>query len=278
MSLSVNGFDIKESVIQGEMARLRPEYEAYLRTNGAEPNEAQLREWAEEDVIEETVFRQEAVASQPVPSDERAQQYLDDYADLFKDVPQEERLARSKEALQQRRLMKEIRKGVQQPGEPEIRAYYEAHPESFVMPETLRLSHICRLVDPGSKADVFLGLLRIKAEVEGFRLNWVEAVETYSDSFSRDNGLFDPVSRGDFPQEIEDKLFALKPGEISDVVELGARTLHLFKLLVKEPPQKLDLKDVKERLAEVLFEEACREALDARFDVLKASAVIERKA
>ncbi len=278
MGLTVNGVVIAPEKVQDEMTRLRPEYEAYVRSNGGEPDEAQLREWAEEDVIEELLFRQEAAATQPVPSDERAQQFLDDYADLFKDVPQEERLARSKAALQQRRLMKELRKGVKQPGEAEVRAYYDAHPEAFMVPESLRLSHICRFVEPGNKADAFLELLRIKADVDGFRLNWVEAVETCSDAFARDHGMFDPVSRGDFPPEIEAKLFALKPGEVSDVVELGGRTLHLFKLLVKEPPQKLDLIDVQERVSEGLFEEACREALDAKFDALKASAVIQREA
>lgn len=278
MGLTVNGVEIAETKVQDEMTRLRPEYEAYVRTNGGEPSEEQLREWAEEDVIEESLFRQESIATQPVPSDERALKFIDDYADLFKDVPQEERLVRSQEALQQRRLMKELRKGVNQPDEAEIKAHYDAHPERFVMPESLRLSHICRFVEPGTKADAFLELLRIKTEIDSFRLNWVEVMETCSDSFTQDNGIFEQVWRGDLPPESEEKLFALKPGEVSDVIELGGRSLHLFKLLVKNPPQKLDLKDIKERLSEVLFEEACQKALEAKFDALKAAAVIQREA
>lgn len=278
MGLTVNGAVIAETKIQEEMSRLRPEYEAYVRTNGGEPSESQLMEWAQEDVIEETLFRQEAVATQPVPSDERARQYMDDHAELFKDVPQEERLTRSKEALQQRRLMKEIRKGVKQPGEAEMKAYYDAHAEFFKVPETLRLSHICRFVEPGNKAAAFLELLRIKTEIGSSRLSWGDAVGACSDSFSRDRGYFDPVSRGDLPQEVEEKLFALKPGEVSDVLELGPQSLHLFKLLASEPPHKLDLKDIKERLSEVLFEEACQAALEVKFDTLKAAAVIQREA
>lgn len=278
MALTVNGVEISEAKIQDEMTRLRPEYEAYVRANGGEPNETQLREWAEEDVIEEALFRQAAIATQPVPSDERAQQLVDDTPGLFESVPQEERLACSKATLQQRRLMKEIRKGVKPVDEAEIRAYYDAHAELFEVPESLRLSHICRFVEPGNKADAFLELLRIKTDVGSFRLNWVEAVETCSDAFSRDHGLFEPVSRGDLPTEVEEKLFALKPGEVSDVLELGGRTLHLFKLLVKEPPRKLDLQEVRGRLSEVLFEEACREALEVKFDALRAAAVIQRGA
>jgi hypothetical protein len=278
MGLTVNGVLIAEEKIAEEVARLRPEYEAYVRTNGGEPSEAQLLEWAEEDVIEESLFRQEALATQPMPSDERAQQHLDASPEMYKDVPQADRLTRGKEALQQRRLMKEIRKGVKQPTEAEIHAYYDAHPEQFLVPETLRMSHICRFVEPGQKSDAFLDLLRVKSEVDGFRLNWVEAVESCSDSFSQDNGLFSPVSQGDFPPEIEAKLFALKPGEISDVIELGARSLHLFRLLVKEPARTLDVNDIQSRLSEVLFEEACQRALEAKFDALKAAAVIRREA
>lgn len=278
MGLTVNGVVISETKIQDEMTRLRSEYAAYVRTNGGEPSEEQLREWAEEGVVEETLFRQEAMATQPVPSDERAQKFIGDNAELFKDYPDVERLDRGKEALQQRRLMKELRKGVKQPCEADIRAYYDAHPELFMVPESLRLSHLCRFVEPGNKANVFLELLRIKTAVDTFQMNWVEAVETCSDSFSRDGGLFDAVARGDLPPEVEEKLFALKPGEVSDVLELGGRTIHLFKLLVREPPQKLDLKDVSERLSEVLFEDACQKALESKFDALRAAAVILREA
>ena len=278
MGLTVNGGVIEEEKIAREMDRLRPEYTAYVQHNGGEPSETQLREWAEEDLIEEALFRQEALATQPVPSDERARQHLDGNAELFSDVPQEERMARSKEALQQRRLLKELRKGVKKPGESEIRAYYDAHPELFVMPESVRLSHICRIVEPGSKPDAFLDLLRIKAEIAGARLDWIEALETCSDTYARDEGLFEQVWRGDFPPEIEEKLFALKRGEVSDVIDLGGRTLHLFKLLAKHPPHKLELEDIQDRLSATLFEEACREALDAKVDALKASAVIRREA
>ncbi len=278
MALTVNGVEIKEARVQDEMARLRPEYETYVRANGGEPSEAQLREWAQEDVIEEALFRQEAIATQPVPSDERARQYMDSQAEFFNTFPQEERLARSKEVLQQRRLMKVIRKGVRQPGEAEIKAYYDAHAEVLRVPETLLLSHICRFVEPGNKADTFLELLRIKAEIDGSRLDWAEALETFSDSFSRDYGYFDPVSRGEKPPEIEKKLFALKPGEVSDVLDLGVRSLHLFKLQAIEAPRKMELKDIKERLSDILFEEACQAALEVRMDTLKAAAIIQREA
>lgn len=276
MAVTVNGVEIAETEILEEVARLRPEYAAYVRGNGGDPDEGQLREWAVEDLIEAELFRQAARATQPVPSDERVQKYLEETAEGGEKLSQEERMVLGREALQQRRMIKEIRKGVEQPGEDAVRAYYDAHPEMFVIPEALRLSHICRFVDPGNKADAFLELLRIKAELDGHRISWAEAVETYSESFRRDQGIFPPVSREDVPAEIEAKLFALKPGEVSDVIELEGGSLHLFRLLTREEPRMIDFKEAKEHVSGILFEQACQEALHASFDALKADAVIQR--
>lgn len=280
MGLTVNGVGIAEDKIAEEIARLQPRYETYVRENGGEPSEAELREWAEEDLIEEELFRQEAVARFPEPSDARAQQNIAESPDVFKAYPEGERLLRSKEALRARALMKDVRKGVPRPSEADVRRCYEEFPETFKMPESLRLSHICRLVQPGDvgKSDLFLDLLRLKADIDSFQMNWIEAVETCSDTFGQDYGVFEPVSAGDLAPAIEAKLFALKPGEVSDVIELDGGSLHLFRLLAKEPEQLMPFKEIKETIAKMLFEQACQSALEARFDALKAKAVIQRGA
>ena len=112
MGLTVNGVAVTEEKIAEEMARLRGGYEAYVRQNGGEPGEAELREWAEEDLIEAELFRQEAAAKYSGPSDERAQQHIKESPEVYDKIPEGERLAHGKEALRARALMKEIRKGV----------------------------------------------------------------------------------------------------------------------------------------------------------------------
>ena len=274
MAVTVDGVEILETEILEEMERLRPEYDLYVRREGGEPTEPQLREWAIEDLVEEALFRKAAVASQPVPSDERVRQELEVHAAAYANVPEGERFARARAALQQRRLMREIRKGVKQPSEAEARAYYDAHPELFVSPEALRLSHICRYVGPDTRAAAFLELLRVKADVEHGKATWFEAVETCSDSFERDAGLFATVARNELPAEIEEKLFALKADEISDVIDFGEQTLHLFRVLARMEPEQVAFEAAKEHLAGVLFEQACQDTLNAKFDELKAAAVI----
>lgn len=276
MALTVNGFEIAAVEIEREMERLRKEYEAYVRREGGEPSEAQLREWAEEDVIEEALFREAAVKGQPVPSDERVRKELEENAGLYGEIPEAQRVARARAALQQRRMMREIRKGVKPPSEGDVRAYYDANPGLFAMPESVRLSHICRYVDAGTRTEAFLELLRVRGELEKGNVLWVEAVEAYSDSFQRDMGMFATVSRDELPPDVSEKIFALKPGEISDVIDFGKETLHLFRVLVRNEPETVGFDKVKDELKGVLFEQACQDALNATFDALKAEAVIQR--
>ena len=275
MAVKVDGVEIPESVIQAEISRLGPEYHEYVKREGGEPSDAQLREWAIENLVEETLFRQAAVSTQPVPSEDRVRQELEAHAEAYQDVPEAERFAKAQVALQQRRLMREIRKGVKPPAEAEVRAYYDANPDLFVAPEGVRLSHVCRFVNPQTRAAAFLDLLRIKTELEQNKMKWTEAVERYSDSFQRDYGLFATVARGELPPEIEEKLFALKEDGLSDVIDFGQQTLHLFKLMAHLQPGPVSFESVKEHLTGVLFEQSCQDALNAKFDEMKAAAVIE---
>jgi len=278
MAVAVNGVEIPEKNVQAETERLRPDYVAYIKANGGEPSEAQLREWAEDGLIEAELLRAEAVATQPVPSEERVRKELEEHADAYRDLPEEQRAVFAREALQQRRLLKEIRKAAKAPGDEEMRAFFEANPQLFVVPEAVRLSHICRYVNPATRADEFLNLLRIKSDLEQRKISWVEAIETCSDSFQRDSGLFATVHRGELPPEIEKQLFALEYGTFSDVVDFGEGTLHLFRLLVRLEPEKVSFKDAKETVMKVMHDASVDEAVNARLDALRAAAVIQRQA
>ena len=278
MAVAVNGVEIPEQNIQAEAERLRPDYVAYIRANGGEPSDAQLREWAEEGLIEAELLRAEAVATQPVPSEERVRKELEENAESYLEVPEEQRGVVAREALQQRRLLKEIRKAAKAPGEAEMRAFFEANPQLFVVPEAVRLSHICRYVNPSTRADEFLNLLRIKSDLEQQKISWVEALEAYSDSFERDTGLFATVRRGELSPDIEKQLFALEYGTFSDVIDIGEGTLHLFRLLVRVEPEKVSFKDAKETVMRAMYDASVDEAVHAKLDALRAAAVIQRLA
>lgn len=279
MGLTVNGVEIQSEQVGAEMDRLREDYVAYVRENGGEAGEEQLREWAEENLIESELLRQEAVATQAAPTDARALQNIKDCPEYYEALPEEERLSKSKEALQVKAFERALRKRVPAVGEDEARREYEAHPELFAISETLRLSHICRLVGPGGlpRNEAYLELLRMKADLASRELNWFDALQA-SDTYGHDFGMFAAVAQGDLPPEVEKQVFALEIGSVSDVIELDGRSLHLFRLLAKDPPGKAGFQDVKDRLRSILFERAYQEALEQVFDALKSKAVIRREA
>lgn len=278
MGLTVDGVAIADERVEQEMSRLREDYVAYVQAAGGDASEAQLREWAEENLIEGELLRKEALATQPEPSDERAMENIEACRDFYDPVPEGERLARSKEALRVRALEKSIRKGVRKISEDEVRREYEAHPEYYVTGEKLRLSHICRLIGQGgvSRSEAYVQLLRIKADVASGALSWYDALPL-SDTYRQDYGMFPAVAQGELPEDIESKLFSLEPGGVSDVLELDGRSLHVFRLLAKDPPGKLGFQEVRETIRGALFEGAFQEALEQALDALKAKAVIRRE-
>ena len=276
MAVTIDGGEIPEQDILAEIQILRTGYSDYVKREGGEPSEEQLREWAVENLIEAFLLRREAVASQPVPSDERVQKELETNAEEYAGVPEADRPVKAREALQRRRLTRELRKKVKRPDDAEVRAFYDAEPDLFVAPETLRLSHICILSELSTRANDFLLLLRVKAEVEQGRTAWWDAVQEYSDTAERDGGIFATVIRGELPPDVEEKLFALKQGEISDVLDIGAQTLHLFKIIDILAPGKVAFKEVREFAENILFDEACRNAMNEWLDAQKAKSVIAR--
>ncbi len=277
MAVTVNGVEISEAKIQEEIARLREEYEQYVQAEGGEPKEEQLREWAAENLIETQLFREVALATQPVPSEERVKQELDKNATLYETLPEEQRLAQASVTLQQRRMMKDIRKSAKLPSEGEMRDYYDAHPDLFIAPEALRLSHVCRYLDAGNKAQVYLDLLELKTALDNKAIAWGAALSANSDTFRRDYGRFATVAHGELPAAVEEKLWNLGEDEVSDVIDLGMETLHLFKVTARLETTKIKYHDIKDDLRKKMFEEACSDRVNARLDELKAAAVIERQ-
>jgi len=279
MRLVVNGIEIPEEVVTREAERLRHPYEEYVRANGGEPDEAQLREWAVEGVIESELVRQEACATQPIPSEARIRQELTQYADTYQPYPEAERAARARAGLQVRRYLKQIRKDVPVPDEAAARNYFDTHAELFKVAEGVRLEHVCRFVDLASRPSVYMSLLQLKSDVEAGRVDWrEEAVPYYSDTYNRDGGAFAVVTRGELPEAIERDLFALQPGQWSDVIDFGNGTLHLFKVTERLLPRALSFEEVRETVIQSLYRVAAEEAVYARIDELKNKASIQREA
>ena len=70
MSLIINVERIDETLIEQEINRMRPQYQATFTDQTPEQQENQLREWARENVIERVLLHQAAMNDPiPVPSE-----------------------------------------------------------------------------------------------------------------------------------------------------------------------------------------------------------------
>jgi peptidyl-prolyl cis-trans isomerase C len=161
----------------------------------------------------------------------------------------------------------------------EVRAYYDSHPDSFKQPEQVQASHILIKVDPDAEESQ-RAAARKKIEEIQQKLREGEDFAALATAFSEgpssakggDLGYF---RRGQMLKPFEEAAFALRPGEVSDVVETRFG-YHLIKVMDKKPETTIPYEDVKERVEQYLKEMKARQEVDLYVKKLKEDAEVER--
>jgi len=140
----------------------------------------------------------------------------------------------------------------------DIRAYYDAHPEEFQLPEQIRLKQILIRIPEGASTEV-IERKRQKAEqvlAESRKgEDFVQLVEKYSDGAERrSGGDLGAFKKGELTPEIDRVVFSLKDGEVSPVIQTGLG-FHLFKVEVPSEVRKQPFEKVKKEIEEKLLNE-----------------------
>ncbi|OGU12286.1 MAG: hypothetical protein A2075_11600 [Geobacteraceae bacterium GWC2_58_44] len=160
----------------------------------------------------------------------------------------------------------------------EVESYYREHRDEFREPLRLRLSHILVKVDPArDSARKDEGRSRIEAlrtrlsEGADFAALAREDSDCYSAKSGGDLGYF---LSGELSRRMEDEARALKPGEVSGVVE-DKYGLHLLKLTELRPVTQLPLESVRKKIRQDLVRQKELKALAPFVKKLRASAKVE---
>lgn len=161
----------------------------------------------------------------------------------------------------------------------ELDAFYQQNPDNFKEPEQVRASHILISVAQDATPEAKQAA---KAEADGI-LKRVKAGEDFAalaKAHSKDPGS--AQAGGDlnfFPKEqmvpeFSNAAWALKPGEISDVVQ-SQFGYHIIKLTDRRAGRTIPLAEVKDRLEEFLKRRKQQELVQQYLQGLKAKYRVE---
>jgi peptidyl-prolyl cis-trans isomerase C len=161
----------------------------------------------------------------------------------------------------------------------EAKEFYENHPDMFQQPEKIRASHILIKAEPDAdKADKEAArkkLEDIQKKVEAGE-DFGELAKAHSEGpTSAKGGDLGFFGRGQMVKPFEDVAFALKTGEVSDIVETRFG-YHIIKGTDKQQAGTVAYDEIRERLKDYLKEQKVQKQVAGYIEKLKADADIER--
>lgn len=163
--------------------------------------------------------------------------------------------------------------------EKETRIFYDNNPQFFKKPEQVKASHILIQVDRQSEEEQKLQA-RKKIEEIQTKLKHGEDFAELAKQFSecpsgKNGGELGVFERDKMVKPFSDAAFALKPGEVSDIIETQFG-FHIIKVFEKIPETKLLFKDIKERLSQNMKRQKSQKETTAYINRLKETADIQR--
>ncbi|HXH07860.1 MAG TPA: peptidylprolyl isomerase [Vicinamibacterales bacterium] len=167
--------------------------------------------------------------------------------------------------------------------EEEARAYYAAHPDEFRTPATVTLREILVAVPEAKPEEREAAEAEARARAEAVRRrvaggeDFATVAAEVSDAPSKANGgLVGPVAVTELAPMLVQALDALQPGQVSEPVRTP-RGFHIVKLESRSLAAMRPFEEVRDELAERVFEERRRAALQKYLERLRAQAIIEWK-
>lgn len=158
------------------------------------------------------------------------------------------------------------------PEEADSRAYYQANPADFKIPELVHAAHIVQHPSPEMPVEkVYATLLNVRERLKnGEQFDTLASEYSHSDDGGHDLGFF---ARGQMVPSFEEVAFKTKVGEYSDVfqTEFG---YHVLVVLDRNQESVRPYEEVRCDIESMLFDERKNELIGSVADELRASAEI----
>lgn len=160
----------------------------------------------------------------------------------------------------------------------ECKTFYDAHPEYFSQPAKVRASHILVMVpndaDDKVKAEKKATIDAARARVAGGE-DFAKVAGEISECPSKERGGdLDFFGKGQMVKPFEDAVFALKDGEVSDVVatQFG---YHIIKKTGSQEASTVKFEDEKSRITDFLANQKSEEQIKEYIKGLRAEAKVD---
>jgi peptidyl-prolyl cis-trans isomerase C len=162
--------------------------------------------------------------------------------------------------------------------EAEARAFYDTNQDKFTRGASVKASHILIGVDAKASAEEKKKAREkaeaLRKEIAGGADFAAVAKGNSTCPSSQRGGDLGFFGAGQMVPEFEKAAFALKPGEVSDVVETQFG-YHIIKVTEKKPAETTDFKDVQAKIEEFLKGQKVNELIQAYIEDAKKTASIE---
>jgi peptidyl-prolyl cis-trans isomerase C len=161
----------------------------------------------------------------------------------------------------------------------EINDFYTKNPDKFQEPEAVHVAHILIRVpenaDAAAKAKAKAEATSVLAELKkGGDFAALAKQHSQDPGSAANGGDLGFVPRGQTVPAFEQAAFALKPGQLSGVVE-SPFGFHIIKMIAHRDGRKVPLEEVKTQLQQFLRQQQMQEKTAAYVDQLKSKAKIE---
>ncbi len=280
----VDGIPITVSTLQRELDRVRRGGSARVVDGFPAPSTLEAKDLPKlgrallDPLMDRALLVGRAKAAGVVVSDAEVQSSMDALAESARASGGsfEERLAQAGQTAEQ--LAEETRERLlaekwvaeqtrgERPSAPEVRAWFEQHRGELETKEEVHARQI--LVATAEEAKSLLDQIRAGASFEQLARAHGRSPDA---ARGGDLGWF---ARGTMPKAFDEACFALKPGQVSGVVQTSYG-YHLFKLLGRRPPRKRTLDEVKDEVARRAFAEKQAQAERQLLEQVRKSAKVQ---
>lgn len=287
--VTVNGQTITGQALEDEVARLFRQFGGQVSPSQAEQMKDALTQQARDNLVNKILLTAAADAQGVVVDDEEMNNVLQSFRGRLGDeqayqdyltrlgLTEDEFFTEARNDMRIEKLLNGYADGAVAPPAEDVAAYYEENAEQFRQEEQVRASHILLLFEDGDD-DAAKGAKRARiGEIHGEVVNGADFASLASEHSgcpsAANGGDLGWFGRGRMVEPFEEAAFALKVGQVSDVVETQFG-YHVIKKTDEKDARAVPFEEVKASIEEELFRQNRRTVIDGYIDGLRAKAEI----